>query len=70
MLSIFSSGRPLKSMPACWIMRPSSRVVSTTSTSRTPLEFISGLCDSYFFAVQGMTETTKMSSGFFPIFSA
>ena len=57
-------------MPACWIMRPSSRVVSTTSTSRTPLAFISGRCASYFLAVQGMTETTKMSSGFLPIFSA
>ena len=51
-------------------MRPSSRVVRTTSTSRTPLEYISGLWDSYFLAVQGMTETTKMSSAFLPIFSA
>ena len=57
-------------MPACLIMRPSSRVVSTTSTSRTPLAFISGRWASNFLAVQGMTETTKMSSGFLPIFSA
>ena len=45
-------------------------MVSTTSTSRTPLSFISGRCASNFLAVQGMTETTKMSSGFMPIFSA
>ena len=70
MLSIFPSGRFAKSSPAMVIMRPSSRVVRTTSTSRTPLAFISGRCASYFFAVQGITETTKMSSGRLPIFSA
>ena len=57
-------------MPACLIIAPSSRVVSTTSTSRTPLAFISGRAASNFLAVQGMTETTTMSSGFTPIFSA
>ncbi len=68
--SIFSSGRLRKSMPACLIIAPSSRVVSTMSTSRTPLSVISGRAASNFLAVQGMTETTTMSSGFTPIFSA
>ncbi len=45
-------------------------MVSTMSTSRTPLSFISGRAASYFLAVHGMTETTTMSSGFTPIFSA
>ncbi len=53
-------------MPAAWIILPNSRVVSTTSTSRTPLAVISGRWHSYFFAVQGMIETTKMSSGRLP----
>ena len=44
MLSICPSGSAVKSMPAWRIMRPSSRVVSTTSTSRAPLAYISGLC--------------------------
>ena len=68
--SICSSGRLRKSMPACLMNAPSSRVVSTMSTSWTPLSFISGRAASYFLAVQGMTETTTMSSGFTPIFSA
>ena len=35
-----------------------------------PLEFISGRCASNFFAVHGMTDTTTISSGLRPIFSA
>ncbi len=57
-------------MPAAWIILPNSRVVSTTSTSRTPLASISGRWHSNFFAVQGMIETTKMSSGRLPSLSA
>jgi len=68
--SIFSSGSARKSMPAWVIIAPSSRVVRTMSTSRTPLAVISGRAASNFFAVQGMTETTTMSSGLTPILSA
>jgi len=57
-------------MPAWVIIAPSSRVVRTMSTSRTPLAVISGRAASNFFAVQGMTETTTMSSGLTPILSA
>ena len=64
--SILSSGRAAKLMPACLIMRASSRVVSTMSTSWNPLSAISGRAHSNFFAVQGMTETTTMSLGFMP----
>ena len=63
-LSNSSSGRLAKSMPKICIMRLSCRVVITASTSATPVsEESSGRCASNFLAVQGMTETTKMSLG-------
>ena len=60
----------MMSMPACLMREPSSLVVRTMSTSWTPLSFISGRAASNFLAVHGMMETTTMSSGFTPIFSA
>jgi hypothetical protein len=58
-------------MPAPRIMRASSRVVSTASTSRQPsAEAISGRCASYFLAVQGMMDTTKILAGSSPSFRA
>jgi len=68
--SIGSSRSARKSIPAWVIMRPNSRVVSTASTSCTPLAFISGRWASNFFAVHGITATTTMSPGFRPIFWA
>ena len=65
------SGRALKSMPAILIMRASSRVVRTTSTSWWPEARISSeRVISYFFAVQGMMEVRWMRAGSRPIFSA
>ena len=52
------------------LMSASSRVEITMSTSRTPLGANSSRDASYFFARQGMTETTMRSSGLTPIFSA
>jgi hypothetical protein len=57
-------------MPACVIIAPSSRVVSTMSTSARRCRSSPGRAASYFLAVHGMIETTVMSSGFTPIFSA
>ena len=65
------SGSARRSMPADLIIRASSRVVSTASTSGTPSRLeSSGRWISYFLAVQGMTETTKRSFGSTPSFSA
>ena len=64
------SGRFTKSMPAVFIIRASSLVVSTASTSRLPSTSISGRCISYFLAVQGMTDTTNMFSGAVAVRSA
>ena len=61
------SGRWSNIMPA-WVMsRASSRVVRDTSTGMQPLASrCSGRLTSYFLAVQGMTDTTKMSLGSMP----
>ena len=64
------SSRLGKSMPMVRIMRASSRVVRTASTLGLPPFCISGRWHSYFFAVQGMTETTNISLGSTPILSA
>ena len=53
------SSRARNSMPDCLSMRASSRVVRATSTSLKPEAYISSVRDSsYFFAVQGMIDTT------------
>ena len=66
-----SSGRFARSMPACLIMRASSRVVRVTSTSFWPEAYMSSLrLFSYFLAVQGMTETEKILAGSTVAFSA
>ena len=65
------SGRWSKRMPARWIIRASSRVVRDTSTGMQPLAMrCSSRWTSYFLAVQGMMDTTKMSLGSMPVFSA
>ena len=65
------SGRCSKSRPAWVIMRPSSRVVRDTSTGMQPLgSRCSSRSTSYFLAVQGMMDTTKMSWGSMPACSA
>ena len=69
-LSKSPSGRRVKLMLASLIMRASSRVVMTTSTSARPLWPSSGRAASNFLAVQGMTETTAISLGSMPAFSA
>ena len=55
-----SSGRRVKSMPLRLIMRASSRVVMTASTSGMPSTFSCSRSFSNFFAVQGITDTTKI----------
>ncbi len=57
-LSGSESGRFKRSMPACLIIRASSRVVSVTSTSCWPEEYmVLSRWFSNFFAVQGMIDT-------------
>ena len=69
-LSKSSSGRAATLICMARSIRSSSRVVRTTSTSWLAASLTSGVADSYFLAVQGMTETQKMSSGALPSFSA
>ena len=58
-------------MPAWVIIRANSRVVRDTSTGIQPLAIrCSSRWTSYFLAVQGMMDTTTMSWGLIPIFSA
>jgi hypothetical protein len=69
-LSKSSSGSLLKLMLHSLIMRASSRVVITSSTSGLPPWERSGRLASTYLAGQGSTDTTTISLGSMPAFSA
>ena len=56
-----------RSTPSRRSRRANSRMVSTTSTSGTPLRPSCGRAASCFFAVQGMTDTTRTRAGSMPM---
>jgi len=69
-LSKFVSAKSSNSIPAILNNLTSSLVVRTASTSCIFFSANSGRSDSNFFTVHGIIETTYISSGFSPVFSA